>query len=64
MDCIYLDTKVKASDRRRYYTLGGSIGKVLLLRSAGERAFTVDARYVNERVAPLAKNADLTKFIL
>jgi ATP-dependent HslUV protease ATP-binding subunit HslU len=27
-------------------------------------AFTVDARYVMERVAPLAKNADLSKFIL
>jgi ATP-dependent HslUV protease ATP-binding subunit HslU len=27
-------------------------------------AFEVDARYVNERVAPLAKNADLSKFIL
>jgi ATP-dependent HslUV protease ATP-binding subunit HslU len=27
-------------------------------------AFQVDARYVNERVAPLAKNADLSKFIL
>ncbi|MEZ5830673.1 MAG: ATP-dependent protease ATPase subunit HslU [Dongiaceae bacterium] len=27
-------------------------------------AFTVDAHYVNERVAPLAKNADLSKFIL
>jgi ATP-dependent HslUV protease ATP-binding subunit HslU len=26
--------------------------------------FTVDAAYVNERVAPLAKNADLSKFIL
>jgi ATP-dependent HslUV protease ATP-binding subunit HslU len=26
--------------------------------------FTVDANYVNERVAPLAKNADLSKFIL
>jgi ATP-dependent HslUV protease ATP-binding subunit HslU len=26
--------------------------------------FTVDASYVNERVAPLAKNADLSKFIL
>jgi ATP-dependent HslUV protease ATP-binding subunit HslU len=27
-------------------------------------AFEVDAKYVNERVAPLAKNADLSKFIL
>ena len=27
-------------------------------------AFEVDANYVNERVAPLAKNADLSKFIL
>jgi ATP-dependent HslUV protease ATP-binding subunit HslU len=27
-------------------------------------AFAVDATYVNERVAPLAKNADLSKFIL
>jgi ATP-dependent HslUV protease ATP-binding subunit HslU len=27
-------------------------------------AFTVDANYVTERVAPLAKNADLSKFIL
>jgi len=27
-------------------------------------AFTVDAAYVNERVAPLAKNTDLSKFIL
>ncbi|HEX6117882.1 MAG TPA: ATP-dependent protease ATPase subunit HslU [Dongiaceae bacterium] len=27
-------------------------------------AFTVDARYVMDRVAPLAKNADLSKFIL
>jgi ATP-dependent HslUV protease ATP-binding subunit HslU len=26
--------------------------------------FTVDANYVNERVAPLAKNTDLSKFIL
>jgi ATP-dependent HslUV protease ATP-binding subunit HslU len=26
--------------------------------------FQVDAKYVNERVAPLAKNADLSKFIL
>ncbi|HET6158106.1 MAG TPA: ATP-dependent protease ATPase subunit HslU [Dongiaceae bacterium] len=26
--------------------------------------FTVDAKYVNERVAPLAKNTDLSKFIL
>jgi ATP-dependent HslUV protease ATP-binding subunit HslU len=26
--------------------------------------FTVDAAYVNERVAPLAKNTDLSKFIL
>jgi ATP-dependent protease HslVU (ClpYQ) ATPase subunit len=26
--------------------------------------FTVDARYLNERVAPLAKNADLSKFVL
>ncbi len=26
--------------------------------------FTVDAKYVTERVAPLAKNADLSKFIL
>ena len=25
---------------------------------------TADAKYVNERVAPLAKNADLSKFIL
>jgi ATP-dependent HslUV protease ATP-binding subunit HslU len=27
-------------------------------------AFAVDAKYVNERVAPLAKNTDLSKFIL
>jgi ATP-dependent HslUV protease ATP-binding subunit HslU len=27
-------------------------------------SFEVDAKYVNERVAPLAKNADLSKFIL
>ncbi len=27
-------------------------------------AFEVDAKYVNERVAPLAKNTDLSKFIL
>jgi ATP-dependent HslUV protease ATP-binding subunit HslU len=31
-------------------------------RSGG--SFTVDAAYVNERVAPLAANADLSKFIL
>ena len=35
--------------------------------TAGENSgsvFEVDAKYVNERVAPLAKNTDLSKFIL
>jgi ATP-dependent HslUV protease ATP-binding subunit HslU len=30
---------------------------------AGEK-ITIDAAYVNDRVAPLAKNTDLSKFIL